>query len=158
MKNKAIPDHFRDATKMIRTLSIPGMLLLVVLLSSSCAFMGWGNVSEVTGEPWKPPTVPGVVDPENPPDTLIVEYLGEGIQAFRPFHADGPWEIRWVSSWEAIRLYIKDLQGDFVEIFGNANAGAGYCPQGGDFYLEVSSAGSWYIQIVAVGESEPLVR
>jgi hypothetical protein len=88
-------------------------------------------------------------------EKLIANWEGDGTQTTRPFHADGPWELRWTlasSFWFAVFLY-DAKSGTEVNMLASqtiGRAGSSYVPKGGDYYLEFTGYGSWSARAVGI--------
>lgn len=109
--------------------------------------------------PSLPPSAPEGAPPAAPAVTgrasiILGSWSGNGDRNTRPFHAPGPWELRWRSG-GFLAIVIRSVDGNmFANASGNGGPGESYVPKGGDFYLEVASGtGAWNLSAISAEAS-----
>ena len=83
-------------------------------------------------------------------DPVLVRWSGVSTMTTRPFHVDGPWELRW-SSDGPFSAVLHQLDGDEVHVVAEASGRASssaFWPKGGDYYLEVTTTAPWTASVV----------
>lgn len=71
----------------------------------------------------------------------------------RPFHVDGPWELRWHST-RYFSATLHPVGQDHGDLVANQSAGSSsaYRPNGGTFYIEFDSSSDWSAEAVSLPE------
>ena len=85
-------------------------------------------------------------------DVPVAHWAGSATMTTRPFHVDGPWEVRWRSD-GAFTVLLHPVGSAPATVVAQARdhgASSAYQPQAGDFYLEVDASGPWTVDVVQV--------
>lgn len=78
-------------------------------------------------------------------EKVVQQMSGTGLGRPRPFHVDGPWELRWTASQLFQVMAYRDGD-DMPEILANQmgpGSGTSYVPKGGTYRLVFNCTGKW---------------
>ena len=92
-------------------------------------------------------------------DEIIKTFIGSGLQDTRPFTTNGPWEIQWDAK-EQISISIKFPNGSNEQIvaLNQSGKGSSYQTKAGQYYLHITSTGSWEIKVVSIPGAKETAR
>ncbi len=85
-------------------------------------------------------------------DVPVARWAGSATMTTRPFHVDGPWEVRWRSdgAFSAVLHLVGAATTTLIAQAPQHGASSAYQPKAGDFYLEVDASGPWTMEVVQV--------
>lgn len=134
-----------------------GIVALIVLLAVCVSVLP--DADSPTPSPASVPSPPaGEPEEESPqPDAperaeeMLQRFEGTGKHTTRPFTVPDRWEVRYNMGGDSNNiLYLYTAEGDPAELIENdigPREGTKFIPQGGDYYLEMDSGGSWVVEV-----------
>jgi len=106
---------------------------------ASCAWMGWGEITEIDNTPPnRPPAAP----------EYVAEFVGEGFLNTPLFTVERNWFMVWAATEDDFPLFsIRTSTDESYDVCGGTAVGASYFYGIGTYYIHATVIGPWAVII-----------